>query len=172
MNAGVEVSVRPNKLSYRLGEFIFLTVQLKNTSTTPVYVHPAFGLGLDGNGVFHVYAKALGVCPNEQGYGGFVEYVAADEKLTFAEYVESHWLLLQPGQFIGQTYTVAYRDAPKCTGKYKLTVRYYNKVGGWSMDRINATKAKLKYPFVSGLFEGSPVPITIRRQPLKSRFND
>jgi hypothetical protein len=163
MDSGVEISVRPEKSSYRLGEPIVVTVQLKNTAQTPIYVHPGFRVGLDGNGVFYVGAKALGVCKDNQGWGEAVDYVAADEKLTFAEYVESHWLLLQPGQFIGQTYTLAYRDAPKCTGKYNLTVRYFNKVGGWSLERINATKAKLNYPIVSGLFEGSPVPITVHR---------
>src|SRR3954451_14643309 len=75
---GVEVSARPEKLTFHLGEPIVVTFKLQNVGTQPFYIQRQFGPGLDGNGVFFVSALPLRNCSLQAGRGQIVDYVVED----------------------------------------------------------------------------------------------
>ena len=127
--AVVAITVETDKAIYKPSEGIQLSVAIHNAGKLPFYVIPSVGFGAYGEGQFWPEVKDANGKEIKEGYaiGG---HSIAPDNVDFAEYVEQHWLLLQPGCFLGVTDTKLFW-AGFPPGTYTLRVKYANSLMPW-----------------------------------------
>jgi len=157
----VEVSVSRDKHSYKQGEPIWLTAQIKNVGEASVFVFPRTSFEDDGDGVFIVRVTETPKCKfvftNHAGTPA-----PPTKDLRFADYVQSSWKLLKPGKSLQAQNVFRKIDSPLCPGKYALTVTYLTELFWWTGERIHASESELPFPAVFGVYRGNAITFQVQ----------
>jgi hypothetical protein len=160
LKGAVEVTISSDRHSYKQHDSIWLTAHVKNVGEIPFFVFPQTSFEDDGDGVFIVRIKEAPKCNSlVTNHAGTPVPPAKD--LKFADYVQTSWELLKPGELM-QASDLFDKIHPLCPGKYSLTVTYLTELFWWTGDSIHASEAELPFPAVFGAYRGNTVSFRVR----------
>ena len=156
----VEVTLASDKHSYKQHDSIWLTAHVKNVGLTPLFVFPRTSFEDDGDGVFVVKITDAPKCNSlVTTHAGTPAPPSKD--LKFADYVQTSWKLLKPGESI-EASDLFDKVHPLCPGKYSLTVTYLTELFWWAGDSIHASEADLPFPALFGAYRGNTISFKVR----------
>jgi hypothetical protein len=162
----VDVRLGVSQSTYKMGEPIQVTAFVRNAGAEPFYVWKGMAFGFHGEGIVVLrLVDSAGRDVLEKYRVGGHRYECAQS--DFGECVAKEWLLLASGEFYGITEN-RFSDSLQ-PGTYSLTVEYRSSAFPWlfngktTMEELEKSSRKLKYPAVLGTFHSNAVSFTVVR---------